>query len=242
MINGAEVPITIKNVLFVPKLGTNLFSIGASTNEGVEAVFTNNEAKFYRNGKLELTGKRTDNTLYQLNVTTKVAYEDSALATNTKREQSPEVERDQIIMEENSTLDQLRRSSRQPAYSEKLKNWRRDLGLLSCANQPRETQRVYYRRQEEGETTIVCIFVDDGLICTNTKSVSTSILNYLNMHFEICSLPAARFIGSAILRDKPNKKLFISQVEFVNKICMKFNLDLGHPKSIPTDPYARLTT
>jgi hypothetical protein len=62
------------------------------------------------------------------------------------------------------------------------------------------------------------------------------------MHFEICSLPAARFIGSAILRDKPNKKLFISQVEFVNKICMKFNLDLGHPKSIPTDPYARLTT
>ncbi len=44
MINGAEVPITIKNVLFVPKLGTNLFSIGASTNEGVEAVFTNNEA------------------------------------------------------------------------------------------------------------------------------------------------------------------------------------------------------
>ena len=44
MINGTEVPITIKNVLFVPKLGTNLFSIGTSTNEGVEAVFTNNEA------------------------------------------------------------------------------------------------------------------------------------------------------------------------------------------------------
>jgi hypothetical protein len=66
-------------------------------------------------------------------------------------------------------------------------------------------------------------------------------LGYLNMHFEICSLPAARFIGSAILRDKPNKKLFISQVEFVKKIGMKFNLDLGHPKSIPTDPYARLT-
>lgn len=82
MINGAEVPITIKNVLFVPKLGTNLFSIGASTNEGVEAVFTNNEAKFYRNGNLELTGKRTDNTLYQLNITAKVAYEDSALAAN----------------------------------------------------------------------------------------------------------------------------------------------------------------
>jgi hypothetical protein len=41
-------------------------------------------------------------------------------------------------MEENSTLVQPRRSSQQPIYSDKIKNWRRDLGLLSCANQPHE--------------------------------------------------------------------------------------------------------
>jgi hypothetical protein len=63
-IDGAEVSLIIKGVLFVPTLGTNLFSIGASTNEGVKVVFTNNEARFYRNGNLELVGKRTDNTLY----------------------------------------------------------------------------------------------------------------------------------------------------------------------------------
>ncbi|EFX65589.1 hypothetical protein DAPPUDRAFT_264471 [Daphnia pulex] len=76
--------------------------------------------------------------------------------TNAEREQSPEGEKslegeqrpegeqrlegEQNLaeMEENSTLVQPRRSSRQPVYSEKFKNWRRDLGLLSCANQPHE--------------------------------------------------------------------------------------------------------
>lgn len=53
-------------------------------------------------------------------------------------EQRPEGEQNLNEMEENSTLVQPRRSSRQQVYSEKFKNWRRDLGLLSCANQPHE--------------------------------------------------------------------------------------------------------
>ena len=100
---------------------------------------------------------------------------------------------------------------------------------------------VYYRRQEEGEITIVCIFVDDGLICTNTKTVSISILNHLNTNFDVRSLPADRFVGLDILRDRPNRKLYVSQVDFVNKILKKINLYLCLPKSIPADPYARLT-
>ena len=100
---------------------------------------------------------------------------------------------------------------------------------------------VYYRRQEEGEITIVCIFVDDGLICTNTKTVSISILNHLNTHFDVRSLPADSFVGLNIFRDRPNRKLYVSQVDFVNKILKKFNLDLCLPKSIPADPSTRLT-
>jgi hypothetical protein len=41
--------------------------------------------------------------------------------------------------------------------------------------------------------------------------------------------------------DRPNRKLYVSQVDFVNKILTKFNLDLCLPKSIPADPNARLT-
>ncbi len=45
-------------------------------------MFKNNEARFYRNGNLELIGRRKDSTLYQLDITAKVANEDSALSAN----------------------------------------------------------------------------------------------------------------------------------------------------------------
>ena len=45
-------------------------------------MFKNNEVRFYRNGNLELIGRGKDNTLYQLDVTAKVANEYSALSAN----------------------------------------------------------------------------------------------------------------------------------------------------------------
>ena len=109
-IDGAEVSLIIKGVLFVPKLGTNLFSIGASTNEGVKVVFENNEARFYRNGNLELIGRRKDNTLYHLDITAKVANEDSALSANlnlplsTWHEQLAHVSNNSILIMANQKL------------------------------------------------------------------------------------------------------------------------------------------
>ena len=67
-INGITAVIHIPNVLYIPKLGTNLFSIGAATSQGVKAIFTNDEVHFYKDGKLQLVGKRTKNTLYCLNI------------------------------------------------------------------------------------------------------------------------------------------------------------------------------
>ena len=65
-INGITAVILIPNVLYIPKLGTNLFSIGAATSQGVKATFTNDEVHFYKDGKLQLVGKRTKNTPNQL--------------------------------------------------------------------------------------------------------------------------------------------------------------------------------
>ena len=323
-IDGAEVSLIIKGVFFVPKLGTNLFSIGASTNEGVKVVFENNEARFYRNGNLELIGRRKDNTLYHLDITAKVANEDSALSANLNLPLSTWHEQLAHVSNNNSkvrcTLRKMRLSpfpqGRTRAgsryfvtFKDDYSNWttahflkskdkvpdlfraytaflygeleeelyleqpevfviagrekgvyRLKKSLYGLKQVPRAWNTkfnefllksvltrcdsdscVYYRRQEEGEITIVCIFVDDGLICTNTKTVSVSILNHLNTHFDIRSLPADRFVWLDILRDRPNRKFYVSQVDFVNKILKKFNLDLCLPKSVPADPNASLT-
>lgn len=54
----------INDVLYVPGLGVNLFSIAAATEVGLEARFSNNEVIFYRNNLTVLAGERADNTLY----------------------------------------------------------------------------------------------------------------------------------------------------------------------------------
>lgn len=87
------------------------------------------------------------------------------------------------------------------AWNTKFNEFLLKFGLTRCDSD----SCVYYRRQEEGEITIVCIFVDDGLICTYTESAS--ILSYLNTHFDIRTLPADRFVGLDIFRDRPNRKL-----------------------------------
>lgn len=79
-INAITTVISIPNVLYIPNLGTNLFSIGAATSQGVKATFTNDEVHFYKDGKLQLVGKRTRNTLYCLNISIDMEETDVAMS------------------------------------------------------------------------------------------------------------------------------------------------------------------
>ena len=98
---------------------------------------------------------------------------------------------------------------------------------------------VYFRRQEE-EMTIVAIFVDDGLVCSNKKDSLTSILEHLRKTFEMRSLPASRFVGLDISRDRTQRQLYISQQHFITKLLEKFEMVECHPKLVPADPNSRL--
>lgn len=67
-VDGKTLKDVIKSVLYVPDLGTNLFSIGLATRSGSEADFKNSIVTFTRNGRVELQGQRADCTLYHLNL------------------------------------------------------------------------------------------------------------------------------------------------------------------------------
>lgn len=97
-------------------------------------------------------------------------------------------------------------------------------------------------RHQEGEVTIVAIYVDDGLVMSNKKRILTEIIEYLSTHFQIRSLPADRFIGLDIRRDRSEKKIFISQHQQITKMLKRFNLTGCNPKAIPADPNSRLTS
>ncbi|XP_046639952.1 uncharacterized protein LOC124321089 [Daphnia pulicaria] len=57
-VNGEWHDGLLRNVLFVPDLGANLFSIGATTERGATATFDKNGMELRKNGKIVATGSR----------------------------------------------------------------------------------------------------------------------------------------------------------------------------------------
>ena len=71
-IEGQQHDLVIADVLHVDKLGINLFSIGAATENGMRGSFVGNKCLFYYNDRLVLTGERAARTMYYLNIRSKV--------------------------------------------------------------------------------------------------------------------------------------------------------------------------
>ena len=122
-------------------------------------------------------------------------------------------------------------------------------------------------RHQQGEVTIVAIYVDDGLVMSNKRHLLTEMTEYLGTHFQIRCLPADRFIGLDIIRDRSQRKIYLSQHHLITKVlkryssicfclcvsvCIKyltpsfhlsrFNLAECNSKVIPADPNSRLTS
>jgi hypothetical protein len=133
----------------------------------------------------------------------------------------------------------LKQASR--AWNQKFHAFIMKFGLTQSKADP----CVYFQHQREGEIDevliILIIYVDDGIILSNRKQTLTDILDHLKMAFEIRSLPAHRFIGVDIIRDRPKRMVYISQPEYIVKIAKKFNMSTCTPLTIPADPCCRLS-
>ena len=68
-VNGEEILGVLKNVLFVPGLNVNLFSVGTATKSGVEAHFQETKVFFKNNGSSIMVGERIGDSLYCLHAT-----------------------------------------------------------------------------------------------------------------------------------------------------------------------------
>ena len=99
---------------------------------------------------------------------------------------------------------------------------------------------IYYRRQGE-EFTVVAIFVDDGLICSNEPDSLSAILTHLRTEFAMTTSEANRYLGHNLIRDRSHQQLFVNQNHYIENILKKFNKATCNPKSIPADPNARMS-
>ena len=77
-----------------------------------------------------------------------------------------------------------------------------------------------------GNLIILSVHVDDQLIASNNRTALDEFKRELNKEFECkdCG-PANHFLGFDILRDRPNKKLFVSQEKYLQDVLLRFNME-----------------
>lgn len=67
IINGDTRPFTLRDVLYAPRIGVNLVSVAALTNDESHVHFYESEAFVTRRGILKMTAKQVQQALCQLN-------------------------------------------------------------------------------------------------------------------------------------------------------------------------------
>jgi hypothetical protein len=135
----------------------------------------------------------------------------------------------------------LRQSSRE--FYTLLRRILESLGLMVCE----VDKAVFYGRFKEpphpsismpnnGEDLVIFmpVHVDDGLVATNSLPLYEWILSEMNNHFEVNDLGAASlYLGIRITRDRPARKLWLSQRHFITDLLTTYNLLNAHPSPVP---------
>ncbi|KAK2067454.1 hypothetical protein P8C59_001194 [Phyllachora maydis] len=83
----------------------------------------------------------------------------------------------------------------------------------------------------------IVTYVDDCLFIGPNIGYITDLKKRLNKVYAIEDLgPAAYFLGMQIIRDRPNRRLWLNQSQYVEEAVSRFNLADSKPISIPLQP------
>ena len=81
LIDGEWEDARIENVLLVPKLKNNLFSVGVCTSRGLRAIFQENEVSIYHEQTMVARGMKQQNELFRMLITTCPVSQEANVAT-----------------------------------------------------------------------------------------------------------------------------------------------------------------
>ncbi|KAH9725713.1 hypothetical protein KPL70_007982 [Citrus sinensis] len=93
---------------------------------------------------------------------------------------------------------------------------------------------AYYKRFEDNDFIILLLYVDDMLIAGPNKDRIQELKAQLAREFEMKDLgPANKILGMQIHRDRNNRKIWLSQKNYLKKILRRFNMQDCKSISIP---------
>jgi hypothetical protein len=122
-------------------------------------------------------------------------------------------------------------------WYEEISDYMKELGFVACPEEP-----CLYVHQEK--LIIVFIYVDDFLLIS-PKSLMTELSNVkasLMTKYDFRDLgEATQFLNIKIIRDRPNRKLWLSQEDYMDKIMSKFKLEEDTDVTTPLSHHIKLT-
>lgn len=87
-----------------------------------------------------------------------------------------------------------------------------------------------FTRKENGELTMIIIWVDDCIIASNRQIAIDELIVALNNKFKICSHPIDTFVGMKMERDRTSRKLYLYQHDYIKKVAEAFHMSSCSPK------------
>ncbi|KAK2073963.1 hypothetical protein P8C59_008200 [Phyllachora maydis] len=132
------------------------------------------------------------------------------------------------IIKLSKALYSLKQSPRE--WQDKLKILLKSLGYLPLISDP----GVFYNAKT---CHFIVTYIDDCLFIGPDIGYITDLKKRLNKVYTIEDLgPAAYFLGVQIIRDRPNRRLWLNQSQYIEEAVSRFNLADSKPISIPLQP------
>ena len=95
---------------------------------------------------------------------------------------------------------------------------------------------LYTKKATHGNLLILILYVDDMLLAGSSMDEMATLQSKLNDTFNIKDLGNANHIlGMRIMRDRQKQLLYLSQIEYNDKVLKCFNMEGGKTVSIPLE-------
>ena len=93
-----------------------------------------------------------------------------------------------------------------------------------------------YICKERSTTTYACIYVDDILLTSNSKSKITQVTRALSFIYQIEDKGEPTwYLGIELKRDRKRRTISLSQRSYINSILKRFQMEDSRPMAVPAD-------
>lgn len=106
------------------------------------------------------------------------------------------------------------------------------IGFTRC-----QADNCIYVLKRQKHTVLLILYVDDVAIASNDDGLLQIVMDHLKKDFDMKDLgPLTYFLGIQIIRDRPNRMIYLSQRRYVQEIITRFNMDSAKPVDTPMEP------